>query len=543
VRLKNTILIKLIDKFDLTKNPRVDILSGFTVSLALVPEAIAFAFVAGVEPLVGLYAAFFVGIITAVFGGRSGMISGATGAMAVVMVALVALHGVQYLFAAVVLTGIIQILAGSLKLGKFINLVPSAVMLGFVNGLAIVIFLSQLGQFKTNNNSSPALSETSHSAIDVIFNGGWVEGSQLVALVLLTVLTMGIVIIFPQIPKIGKIKLGRLIPSPLLSIIILSGIVIGFNIDTTTVGDLASVSGGLPKFSIPNVPWNMGTLIVILPFSLTLAGIGLIESLLTLTLIDEMTGTEGNANKECVGQGLGNLVCGFFSAMGGCAMIGQSMINIGTGGRGRLSGITAAVALLSFILFLSEWIEMIPIAALTGIMMIVVVKTFAWTSFRIIGKIPKSDALIIVLVTVVTVAQDLAIAVIVGVITAALVYSWKSSKNIRVSIENEVVSLWTVPPTCSDDENVKIYKLHGALFFGSVSNFKKLLNPSNDKENIIYLDCTDAWLWDQSAVEAISAQTEKYKKAGKTLITKNLRPYSLRIITKANKIINVNLEH
>ena len=471
------------------------------------------------------------------------MISGATGAMAVVMVGLVAIHGVQYLFAAVVLTGIIQILAGSLKLGKFIHLVPSAVMLGFVNGLAIVIFLSQLGQFKTNNDSLEADSETSHSAIDVIFNGGWLENSQLVVLVLLTVFTMGIVIIFPNIPKIGKIKLGKLIPSPLLSIIILSGIVIGFNIDTTTVGDLASVSGGLPKFSIPNVPLNMETFFVILPFSLTLAGIGLIESLLTLTLIDEMTGTEGNANKECVGQGFGNLVCGFFSAMGGCAMIGQSMINIGTGGRGRLSGITAALALLSFILFLSKWIEMIPIAALTGIMMMVVIKTFAWTSFRIIGKIPKSDALIIVLVTVVTVGQDLAIAVIVGVIVSGLVYSWKSAQSIWVSIEEAVVPAWAVRPTQSNGESVKTYKLHGALFFGSVNNFKKLLNPINDKENIIYLDCADAWLWDQSSVEAISAQTEKYKNAGKTLHIKNLRPYSLRIMTKANKIINVNLEY
>jgi SulP family sulfate permease len=416
-------------------------------------------------------------------------------------------------------------------------------MLGFVNGLAIVIFLSQLGQFKTNNDSSEANSETSHSAIDVIFNGGWLENNQLVILVLLTVLTMGIVIIFPNIPKMGKIKLGKLIPSPLLSIIILSGIVIGFNIDTTTVGDLASVSGGLPIFSIPDVPLNMETFFVILPFSLTLAGIGLIESLLTLTLIDEMTGTEGNANKECVGQGFGNLVCGFFSAMGGCAMIGQSMINIGTGGRGRLSGITAALALLTFILFLSKWIEMIPIAALTGIMMMVVIKTFAWTSFRIIGKIPKSDALIIVLVTVITVGQDLAIAVIAGVIVSGLVYSWKSAQSIWVSIEYTVVSAWAVRPTQSNDENVKTYKLHGSLFFGSVNNFKKLLNPSNDKENTIYLDCADAWLWDQSSVEAISAQTEKYRKAGKTLHIKNLRPYSLRIMTKANKIINVNLEH
>ena len=523
--------MKLIEHFDLTRNPKVDILSGFTVALALVPEAIAFAFVAGVEPLVGLYAAFFVGIITAVLGGRSGMISGATGAMAVVMVALVAMHGVQYLFAAVILTGIIQILAGCFKLGKFIHLVPSSVMLGFVNGLAIVIFLSQLGQFKTNTHSLRNSSDSSHSAIDVIFNGGWMENNQLVVMILLTIVTMCIIIGFPKIPTIKKINLGKLIPSPLLSIIILSGVVIGFNIDTTTVGDLASVSGGLPKFSVPMVPFSMETILIILPFSFTLAAIGLIESLLTLTLIDEIIDSEGNANKECVGQGLGNLTCGFFNAMGGCAMIGQSMINIGSGGRGRLSGITAAVALLSFILFLSEWIEMIPIAALTGIMMMVVIKTFAWTSFRILGKIPKSDALIIVLVTVVTVAQDLAIAVIVGVIVSGLVYSWKSAQIIRVSIEQ------------SEDKNVKIYKLHGSLFFGSINNFKKLLIPSNDKESIVFLDCEDAWLWDQSSIDAISAITEKYTKAGKILNIRNLKPYSLRVITKANKIANVNIKN
>tara|TARA_B110000438_G_scaffold50511_1_gene51010 strand:+ start:9139 stop:10695 length:1557 start_codon:yes stop_codon:yes gene_type:complete len=516
--------MNLINKFDLTKNPRADILSGFTVALALVPEAIAFSFVAGVEPLVGLYAAFFVGIITAIFGGRSGMISGATGAMAVVMVSLVAIHGVQYLFAAILLTGIIQIFAGLLKLGKFIHLVPSAVMLGFVNGLAIVIFLSQLGQFKSNNDSSSTHSESSHSALDVVFNGNWMHGSQLFIMLLLTFATMAIIFIFPKIPKVGKI-----IPAPLLSILILSGLVIGFNINTPTVGDLASISGGFPTFHIPEVPFNFETLYIILPFSLTLAGIGLIESLLTLTLIDEVTDTQGDSNKECVGQGLSNLTCGFFSAMGGCAMIGQSMINIGSGGRGRLSGIIAALALLSFILFISGWIEMIPIAALTGIMMMVVIGTFAWTSFKILGKIPKEDAFIIILVTGVTVVQDLAIAVIVGVIVSALVYSWKSSRVIRISIEDE------------STENEKIYKLHGSVFFGSVNNLKALIKPSNDKEKIITLDCSDAWLWDQSAIEAIKVLTEKYSKSGKILKIKNLGPYSLRVVTKANKVFNINL--
>ena len=516
--------MNLIDKFDLTKNPKVDILSGLTVALALVPEAIAFAFVAGVQPLVGLYAAFFVGIITAIFGGRSGMISGATGAMAVVMVSLVAIHGVEYLFAAILLTGIIQIFSGLLKLGKFIHLVPSAVMLGFVNGLAIVIFLSQVGQFKVHNDSSVSHAETSHSALGVIFNGNWMPGGQLFVMILLTIVTMAIIFIFPKLPKIGKI-----IPSPLLSILIISGLVIGFNINTPTVGDLASVSGGLPTFHIPEVPFNMQTLFIILPFSFTLAGIGLIESLLTLTLIDEITETQGNSNKECVGQGFSNLTCGFFSAMGGCAMIGQSMINISSGGRGRLSGITAALALLCFILFISGWIEMIPIAALTGIMMMVVIGTFAWTSFKIIRKIPKEDAFIIILVTAVTVAQDLAIAVIVGVIVSALVYSWKSSRVIRISIVDK------------ETEDEKTYKLHGSVFFGSVNNLKGLIKPSNDKEKTITLDCSDAWLWDQSAIEAVKSLTEKYRKAGKILKIKNLGPYSLRVFTKANKVFNINL--
>ena len=297
-------LLNFLAKYQVTNNPKIDFLSGLTVALALVPEAIAFAFVAGVEPLVGLYAAFFVGIITSLFGGRSGMISGATGAMAVVMVSLVAIYGIQYLFAAIVLTGIIQIIIGLLKLGKLINIVPATVMLGFVNGLAIVIFLSQIGQFKDHNNISH--SDGGHSAIGVLFNGGWLESNQLIIMIILTLVTMGIIFFIPKVPKIGKI-----IPSPLISIVFLSFIVIVFKINTLTVGDLASVSGGLPAFSIPNVPFNLETLWIVLPFSLTLAGIGLIESLLTLTLIDEITDTKGKPNKECVGQGLSNLTCGF----------------------------------------------------------------------------------------------------------------------------------------------------------------------------------------------------------------------------------------
>ena len=418
-------LLSILAKFQLTTNPKLDFLSGLTVALALVPEAIAFSFVAGVEPLVGLYAAFFVGIITSIFGGRSGMISGATGAMAVVMVALVAVYGIQYLFAAIILTGIIQIIIGIARLGKLINIVPSSVMIGFVNGLAIVIFLSQIGQFKDPNFTSH--SDSNHAAYNVLFNGGWLESNQLFLMIILTLFTMGIIFFVPKLPKIGK-----LIPSPLISILILSFLVITLKIDTPTVGDLASVSGGLPEFSIPTVPYNLETLYIVLPFSLTLAGIGLIESLLTLTLIDEMTNTKSRPNKECFGQGLSNVTCGFFGAMGGCAMIGQSMINITSGGRGRLSGIVAAISLLCFILFFSRWIEMIPIAALTGIMMMVVIGTFAWASIKIINKVPAGDVIVIILVTSVTVWKDLAIAVIVGVIVSSLIYAWKSSSFINI---------------------------------------------------------------------------------------------------------------
>ena len=515
-------LLNLLAKYQITNNPKSDFLSGLTVALALVPEAIAFAFVAGVEPLVGLYAAFFVGIITSIFGGRSGMISGATGAMAVVMVALVALHGVQYLFAAIVITGIIQILTGILKLGKLIHIVPSTVMLGFVNGLAIVIFLSQLGQFKDHSNT--AHSQESHSAVGVLFSGGWLDNSQLLVMIMLTLVTISIIVFIPKVPKIG-----RIIPSPLISIIILSFLVIVFKIETLTVGDLASVSGGMPQFIIPNVPMNMETFWIVLPFSLTLAGIGLIESLLTLTLIDEITDTKGKPNKECVGQGLSNLTCGFFGAMGGCAMIGQSMINISSGGRGRLSGIVAAISLLSFILFLSSWIEMIPIAALVGIMMMVVVGTFAWTSFKILRNVPKGDSLVIILVTAVTVWQDLAVAVIVGVIVSALTYAWKSSSFINL-IEDYKIS----------DSEVR-YKLKGTLFFGSINKFKRIINPNNFKEKIIIIDCSECWIWDQSSIDALGKITEKFRINGKELNIVNLGPSSHKLIKKAEKIIDLNV--
>ena len=520
-------MLRYIQRFNLTNNPKADILSGLTVALALVPEAIAFAFVAKVDPLVGLYAAFIVGFITSVFGGRSGMISGATGAMAVAMVGIVTVYGVEYLFATILLAGLIQILAGVFHMGKYIRLVPYPVMLGFVNGLAIVIFLAQLGQFKGLDKSgideANAHNADGHSAINVLFDGGWLQGHELMLMVGLTVLTMGLIWIFPKIPKIGT-----MVPSSLVSILAVSSLVIGVGLDTKTVGDLASIAGGLPEFHIPSVPFTFETLAIIFPVALTLAGIGLIESLLTLTLIDDMTDTRGRTSQECIGQGLANTTCGFFGAMGGCAMIGQSMINIQSGGRGRLSGITAALALLLFILFASTWIEMIPLAALTGLMMMVVISTFAWTSLRIMHKIPRSDAFVILLVMGVTVAYDLALAVLAGVIVSALIYAWKSAHHIWITEEKNPA------------KDQKTYKLHGPLFFGSIAQFKDLFNPKNDKESDIIIDFGQSRVWDHSALEAIDALAMKYKEAGKTLHLVHLSPDCTMLLKKAKDMVTVN---
>jgi len=519
-------MLRLVNRFRLTHNPRQDVLSGLTVALALVPEAIAFAFVAKVDPLVGLYAAFFMGLITSVFGGRSGMISGATGAMAVAMVGLVTVYGVEYLFAAVLLAGLIQILAGVFKLGKFIRLVPYSVMLGFVNGLAIVIFLAQLGQFKAMEVAavSDHDGEAGHSAVDVLFSGGWLQGSDLALMGGLTVLTMAVIWLFPKIPKIGK-----MVPSSLVSILLVSFLVVGLGLETKTVGDLASVAGGLPSFHIPAVPLTLETLAIIFPVAFTLAAIGLIESLLTLTLIDELTDTRGRTSQECVGQGLANMTCGVFGAMGGCAMIGQSIININSGGRGRLSGITAALALLAFILFTSQWIEMIPLAALTGLMMMVVISTFAWTSLRIIGKIPHEDAFVIFLVTAVTVAYDLALAVFVGVIVSALVYAWKSAHKFWVTV-------WH-----NEEDGRKVYKLHGPLFFGTIAKFREELDPKNDAEDDIVIDFEDAHVRDHSALEAIDAMAEKYKSAGKALHLVHLSADCALLLDNAKDVVEVNV--
>ncbi len=508
-------MLKLVKRFSISRQPKADVLSGVTVALALVPEAVAFAFVAGVAPLVGLYAAFMVGLITSIFGGRPGMISGATGALAVVMVALVAHHGVEYLFATVVLMGILQLLAGVFHLGKFIRLVPYPVMLGFVNGLAIVIFLAQLGQFKGVGHSPEG---GSHSALDVMFNGGWMVGAEMYLMVGLTALTMVIIWGLPRITKA--------IPSALVAILVVSGLVIGLDLDTRSVGDLASLAGGLPQFHIPSVPLNIETLQIIFPYALILAAIGLIESLLTLTLIDEMTETRGRVSQECVGQGLANVTCGFFGAMGGCAMIGQSMINIKSGGRGRLSGITAALTLLVFILFAASYIEMIPLAALTGVMMMVVIATFAWGSVRILGKIPKEDAFVIMLVTLITVLFDLAMAVVVGVIVSALVFAWKAAHQISVE-------------TGFGKDDSKIYTLSGSLFFGSISSFKDIFDPKNDPDDVV-IDFSGARVWDHSALEAIDALAAKYMALGKKLHLVHLSEDCKLLLHRAADMVEVN---
>lgn len=509
----NTLINLTANKTASLKN---DLLSGLTVALALVPEAVAFSFVAGVDPLVGLYAAFMVGLITAAIGGRPGMISGATGALAVVMVSLVADHGVQYLFAAVVLMGIIQVMAGVLKLGKFIRLVPHPVMLGFVNGLAIVIFLAQLGHFGVPGEAG-WLNGTfmEGSVLDV----AWMEGSQLYMLAGLVALTMAIIHFLP--------KLTTAIPSSLVAIVVVTGMVIAFGLDTTTVGNVAGIAGGLPAFSIPTVPFTLETLFIILPYSLILAAIGIIESLLTLRMVDEITETHGSSNRECVGQGAANIVTGFFGGMGGCAMIGQSMINVNSGGRGRLSGISAALFLLAFILFASSLIEQIPVAALIGVMFIVVMGTFEWSSLRIMNKIPKADAFVLVLVSVVTVMTDLAMAVIIGVIVSALVFAWEHAKQIKVE-------------KLDDHKGSTVYKVQGPLFFGSTTTFMEQFKPQDANKDVI-IDFADSRVCDHSGLEAIDTLAERYLNSGRILHLIHLSPDCRQLLKRAGNLVEVNV--
>ena len=579
------------------KNAKNDILSGLTVALALVPEAVAFAFVANVDPLVGLYGAFMMGLITAIFGGRPGMISGATGAMAVVMVSLVKIGeeqgglGLEYLLLTLLLVGIIQMSAGLLKLGKFVRLIPHPVMMGFVNGLAIVIFLSQLGMFKeidrdifgnkkmntvskelvyaVNDDqvsdpesgnilyqiqSDTLLSTETNEAVYIIgdnqiFNAETQEVSynldeegiyavetagvsksfiatpQLMIMLLFVVITMGIMFFLP--------KLTKKIPAALAAIIIVAAVTIFGGIDVSTVGSFirdgggTGIQGGLPTFhseTFTSIPLTFETFKTILPFALILAAIGLIESLMTLNLVDELTETRGNGNRECIAQGGANIINGLFGGMGGCAMIGQSIININSGGRGRLSGIVAAVTLLIFILFGATYIEQVPIAALVGVMFMVVIGTFAWSSFRILKKIPLSDAFVLILVSGMTVFFDLAIAVICGVIVSALVFSWENAKRIRAR------------KTIKED-GTKVYEIWGPLFFGSVQAFNSKFSVSEDPEKV-EIDFIESKVTDHSGIEAVKNLVEKYENAGKQVILKHLSPQCVRLLTKANPHLN-----
>ena len=506
-------------------NVRNDVLSGITVALALVPEAVAFAFVAGVDPLVGLYAAFMVGLITSIFGGRPGMISGATGALAVVMVSLVSEGnamgspdeslGLYYLFLTVILMGVLQVLAGLFKLGKFVRLIPHPVMMGFVNGLAIVIFLSQLGMFKKIEGTDKV----------------WLEGVSLWYMVGLVGLTMLIMWGLP------KIKATKKLPEALIAIIVVSGIVIFSNLDVATVGSFIRDGGGeglKGSFPVPvldtfsKIPMNMDTFWFIFPYAGILAAIGLIESLMTLNLIDDLTETRGNSNRECVAQGGANIITGLFGGMGGCAMIGQSIINIKGGGRGRLSGLTAAVFLLIFILFGSSYIEQVPIAALVGVMFMVVIGTFAWSSFRIMNKIPKSDVFVLILVSSLTVIFDLAFAVIAGVIVSALVFAWENARKIRARKRIK-------------DDGTKVYEIWGPLFFGSIATFNEKFDVKNDPESV-EIDFVEARVSDHSAIEAIFALVEKYQAEGKNIKLKHLSKDCKILLYKASPIFTGIIE-
>jgi SulP family sulfate permease len=487
-------------------NLKLEVLSGITVALALVPEAVAFSIIAGVSPLIGLYTAVIIGLITSAFGGRPGMISGATGAVAVVIIALVAQHGVEYLFAAVVLMGLIQILVGLFKLGKFIRLVPQAVMFGFVNGLAIVIFLSQLDQFKTSSVSSQST---------------WLTGIPLVTMVGFVLLTMAIIVILP--------KFTKAVPSSLVAILFVSALIIYFGIPTRTVGDIASIGGGLPPFHIPSVPFNLETLIIVLPYSLIMASVGLIESLLTLTVLDEMTETRGHSNREAVTQGVANTVCGFFGGMGGCAMIGQSVINVESGGRNRISGIVAALGLLAFILFGSSLIEQIPMAALVGVMVMVSIGTFEWASLRIFRKVPRVDVWVMVIVSGITVLlHNLALAVVAGVIISALAYAWENAKRIRARKR-------------IDENGIKYYEIYGPLFFGSVGAFNEKFDVLNDPSEIV-IDFNESRIADHSAIEALHRLTERYARLGKVVHLRHLSSDCRTLLNNASAIIDVNVQ-
>nr|WKN37084.1 SulP family inorganic anion transporter [Tunicatimonas sp. TK19036] len=494
---------KYFNLFDLSQKVdyKIEVLSGLTVALALVPEAVAFALIAGLSPLTGLYAAFVMGLVTSILGGRPGMISGATGAVAVVIVSLVQSHGVEYVFATVILAGMLQITAGFLRLGKLMRLVPHPVIFGFVNGLAIIIFMSQLAQFRDGS-------------------GNWLTGTELYIFLGLVLITMFIIWGLP--------KLSKAIPASLVAILTIFGIVVFFGINTRTVGDIASIEGSFPPFHLPSIPFTLETLFIIFPYAAIVAGVGLIESLLTLNIIDEITETRGRGNKEAAAQGVANILSGVFSGMGGCAMLGQSLINISNGARARLSGIVAAVMLLTFIMFGANLIEKLPMAALTGLMIMVAIGTFEWASLRAFNKMPVSDIFVMVMVTLVTIfLHNLALAVVVGVIISALVFAWDNAKRIRARKR-------------IDEDGVKHYEIYGPLFFGSVTAFNEKFDVLNDPKEVI-IDFEESRVVDMSAIEALNKITERYQKVGKKVHLKHLSPDCRKLLQNAEEIIEVNV--
>jgi SulP family sulfate permease len=495
-----------LNLFDFTQkvNYRTEILAGLTVAMTMIPESLSFAILAGFPPLVGLYAAFIMGLVTAIFGGRPGMVSGGAGATVIVLIALMQSSGLEYVFAAVALAGVLQILVGLFKLGKFIRLVPQPVMFGFVNGLAIIIFMSQLEQFKTMVNGESV----------------WLSGNPLFIMLGLVLLTIAIVLFFPKITKA--------VPASLVAIVVVFGLVLGLGIQTKTVADIASISGGFPPFHIPDIALTFETFKLIFPYALIMASVGLTEGLLTLNLVDEMTGTKGKGNRECIAQGGANVLNGFFFGMGGCPMIAQTLVNLSAGSRARLSGIVAALTILVIILFGAPIIEQLPIAALVGVMVMVAIGTFEWISFRIINKMPKQDIFVGMLVAVITILlHNLALAVLIGVIISALVFAWESAKRIRAK-------------KYIDANGVKHYEIYGPLFFASTTAFAEKFDVLNDPDEVV-IDFRESKIADMSAIDAVHKLTERYAKEGKKIHLRHLSSDCRRLLHDADDVIDINI--
>ncbi|WP_038330515.1 SulP family inorganic anion transporter [Empedobacter falsenii] len=492
-------------KFNQKINYKNEILAGLTVAMTMIPESLSFAILAGLSPLIGLYGAFIMGIVTAVFGGRPAMVAGGAGATVITLIALNATYGEQYIFAAVALAGVFQIVIGVFKLGRFVRLIPQPVMYGFLNGLAVVIFMSQIEQFKSTTNGITS----------------WLSGTPFYTMAGLTLITVLIVYFFP--------KLTKIIPASLVAILVTFLLVIGFHIDTKTVGDIASIKGELPSFHIPSVPFTLETLKIILPYSIIMGSVGLIETLLTLTLVDEVTETKGSSNKECLAQGAANITNGFFGGMGGCAMIAQTFVNLDAGSRSRLGPAIGAITILIIILIGAPVIEKIPMAALVGVMMMVAISTFKWGFFKLITKMPKSDVFVSILVAIITIVlHNLALAVFVGVIVSALVFAWDNAKRIRAR-------------KSVDDNGRKIYEIYGPLFFGSTSTFLEKFEINSDPR-IIVIDLKESRIVDMSAIEALNIITSKYAQQDKIVILQHLSKDSIRLLENAKSVIEVNIE-